>query len=244
MWWVMARQSKPFRDRNPVTIGAISLAVIAGLVFLAFNAEKLPFIGGSTVDQIDTTQLADSFEVLSQTFSNTPDEVRSSLQGLARLSQTISSRDDQLKQLLTATRSVTQVLADRSGEFTKLIVDSNTLLQEVQARRQLIDQILTNTQRLSTQLSGLVADNTRALTPALQQLSTVTQVLEQNRDNLGRTVANLAPFVRVFTNTLGNGRWFDSYVENLIPGVLGSALCGTAASTPLPAGCTTSGGNG
>ena len=25
----MARESKPFRDRNPVTIGAISLAVIA-----------------------------------------------------------------------------------------------------------------------------------------------------------------------------------------------------------------------
>ena len=85
---------------------------------------------------------------------------------------------------------------------------------------------------------------TKALTPALQQLSTVTQILEQNRDNLGRTVANLAPFVRVFTNTLGNGRWFDSYVENLIPGVLGSAICGTASSTPLPAGCTTSGGNG
>jgi phospholipid/cholesterol/gamma-HCH transport system substrate-binding protein len=182
--------------------------------------------------------------VLSQTFSGTPDEVRSSLQGLARLSQTISSRDDQLKQLLSATRSVTQVLADRNGEFTKLIVDSNTLLQEVQARRQLIDQILTNTQRLSTQLSGLVADNTRTLTPALQQLSTVTQILEQNRDDLGRTVADLAPFVRVFTNTLGNGRWFDSYVENLIPGVLGSVVCGGASSTPLPAGCAGTGGNG
>ena len=38
----MARESKPFRDRNPVTIGAISLSVIAALVFLAFNAEALP----------------------------------------------------------------------------------------------------------------------------------------------------------------------------------------------------------
>jgi phospholipid/cholesterol/gamma-HCH transport system substrate-binding protein len=347
MWWVMARRSTPFRDRNPVTIGAVSLAVIALLVLLAFNAESLPFIGGgtvyqayfsesaglkpddpvrvagvkvgkvdsleldrgavlvtfrvkdaflgdqtegaiqietllgakylalvpegstpldpdtkiplsrtaspydvvqafsdlsSTVHSIDTTQLATSFEVLSQTFSGTPDEVKSSLQGLARLSQTISSRDDQLKQLLSATRSVTQVLADRNGEFTTLITDSNTLLQEVQARRQLIDQILTSTQQLSTQLSGLVADNTRTLTPALQQLSTVTQILEQNRENLGRTVANLAPFVRVFTNTLGNGRWFDSYVENLVPGVVGSVLCGTASATPLPVGCTTGSG--
>jgi phospholipid/cholesterol/gamma-HCH transport system substrate-binding protein len=56
-------------------------------------------------------------------------------------------------------------------------------------------------------------------------------------------VANLAPFVRVFTNTLGNGRWFDSFVQNLIPGIAGSVLCGGAASTPLPVGCS-SGGNG
>jgi virulence factor Mce-like protein len=343
----MARQAKPFRDRNPVIIGAISLSVIALLVFGAFNAQSLPIIGGGTVyqaffseaaglkaddpvrvsgvkvgsvdslslehgavlvtfrvknafvgdrseaaikietvlgakylalvpdgtsalnpdhaiplsrtaspydvvqafadlsttiDQIDTTQLASSFEVLSQTFANTPDDVRTSLQGLARLSTTISSRDTQLQQLLSATRSVTQVLADRNGEFTKLIVDSNTLLQEVQARRQLIDQILTNTQRLATQLSGLVADNRQALTPALQQLSTVTDILSRNRAALGQTVANLAPFVRVFANTLGNGRWFDSFVQNLIPGIAGSVLCGGAAQTPLPVGCS-SGGN-
>ena len=46
---LMARESKPFRDRNPVTIGAISLSVIAVLVFLAFNAQSLPIIGGGTV---------------------------------------------------------------------------------------------------------------------------------------------------------------------------------------------------
>jgi phospholipid/cholesterol/gamma-HCH transport system substrate-binding protein len=47
----------------------------------------------------------------------------------------------------------------------------------------------------------------------------------------------------VFTNTLGNGRWFDSFVQNLIPGALGSVVCGGAAQTPLPVGCS-SGGNG
>src|SRR3954466_428078 len=45
----MARHSKPFRDRNPVIIGAISLAVIAALVLLASNAQWLPIIGGGTV---------------------------------------------------------------------------------------------------------------------------------------------------------------------------------------------------
>jgi phospholipid/cholesterol/gamma-HCH transport system substrate-binding protein len=39
-------------------------------------------------------------------------------------------------------------------------------------------------------------------------------------------VNNLAPFVRVFTNTLGNGRWFDSFVNDLLPTIIGGALCG------------------
>jgi phospholipid/cholesterol/gamma-HCH transport system substrate-binding protein len=42
-------------------------------------------------------------------------------------------------------------------------------------------------------------------------------VLQRNQDNLDRSIELLAPFVRVFANTLGNGRWFDTYVENLIP---------------------------
>jgi phospholipid/cholesterol/gamma-HCH transport system substrate-binding protein len=38
--------STPFRERNPVIIGAVSLAVIAAMVLAAFRAEDLPLIGG------------------------------------------------------------------------------------------------------------------------------------------------------------------------------------------------------
>lgn len=38
--------STPFRERNPVVIGAISIAVIAALLLAAFNASALPLIGG------------------------------------------------------------------------------------------------------------------------------------------------------------------------------------------------------
>jgi phospholipid/cholesterol/gamma-HCH transport system substrate-binding protein len=38
--------SVPFRERNPVIIGAVSLAVIAAMVLAAFKAEDLPLIGG------------------------------------------------------------------------------------------------------------------------------------------------------------------------------------------------------
>jgi ABC-type transporter Mla subunit MlaD len=109
----------------------------------------------------------------------------------------------------------------------------------VQRRRDLIDSILTNTQRLSEQLSGLVADNREALAPTLQQLSVVTDLLSRNRAALAETVNNFAPYVRVFANTLGNGRWFDSFVNDLLPTVLGAVVC-TGTETPVT-GC--SGGN-
>ncbi len=38
--------TKPFRERNPVIIGAISLAVIAVMILAAFRAQDLPLIGG------------------------------------------------------------------------------------------------------------------------------------------------------------------------------------------------------
>jgi phospholipid/cholesterol/gamma-HCH transport system substrate-binding protein len=38
--------SLPFRERDPRPIGAIGLAVLAVFVVLAFNVQKLPFIGG------------------------------------------------------------------------------------------------------------------------------------------------------------------------------------------------------
>jgi len=313
---------RPFHERNPVVIGAISLIVLGLLVLGAFKADSLPLIGGGTVysaefseaaglkiddtvriagvkvgkvesielhgdrvivdfrvegayvgdrseaaikietvlgdkylalnslgtaeldpdvriplertaapydvvaafsglsntlEQIDTVQLADSFEVLAETFRDTPDNVAASLDGLSRLSESIASRDEALQQLLDRTDTVTRVLADRDEEFTQLIRDSNTLLTEVENRRDLIHDILISTQQLSTQLSGLVADNQASLAPALAALSEVTAILLRNRDNIDGTIEQLGPFVRVFANTLGNGRWFDSYVEGLIP---------------------------
>lgn len=41
--------SKPFRERNPVVIGAISLTMIALLILAAFRADDLPLIGGGDI---------------------------------------------------------------------------------------------------------------------------------------------------------------------------------------------------
>jgi len=108
------------------------------------------------------------------------------------------------------------VLAQRDDEFRKLVTDANALLTEVTRRRDAIHELLVGTDDLATQLSGLVADNRTQLQPALRQLRDVVAVLQRNRDNLEQTIARMGPYVTAFANVVGNGRWFDSYVNGLV----------------------------
>ncbi|SEQ80758.1 MCE family protein [Lentzea albida] len=190
----------------------------------------------TTVGQIDTKQLADSFTVLSDTFKNSPEHVRGALDGLSALSKTISSRDEQLAKLLDNTRQLTKTLADRNAEFEKLLSDGNLLLGELRKRREAISALLTGTRNLSRELSGLVNDNQSQLKPALEQLGRVTTILERNQENLDRSLALMAPFYRVFANTLGNGRWFDTYICGLLPPAVNLGVVGFNEEGCLPPG--------
>ena len=192
-----------------------------------------------TIQQLDTNQLADSFRTLAQDFTGTPQYVRSAVTGLSRLSQTIASRNDQLGELLTAARSVTGVLADRDQDLAQLLRDGNLLLQELNDRRDAIHSLLLNTQLLSTQLRGLVADNQKTLKPMLDNLDNVLTLLNKNRETLDRGISLLGPFYRVFNNVVGNGRWFDNYIQDLSPG---GVLCQLNVLDPKSDACGGSGG--
>ena len=88
---------------------------------------------------------------------------------------------------------------------------------------------------MSTQLRGLVSDNQKTIGPLLDQLGGVLKTLTDNQDSLDRGLALLGPFYRVFTNVIGNGAWFDNYIQNLSPT---GALCllgiGVTSNQPCP----------
>ncbi len=310
----------PFRERNKTAIGAIGLAIILASVGAAFNADKLPFIGGgtvyqadfseaaglvpqdevrvagvkvgkvvglglagdhvvvrfrikgvtlgdashadiriktvlgrkfvsltsagtgrmkpgdtiplsrtsspyditdafrglaTTVEQIDQKQLARAFETLTATFRDTPADVRASLTGLSRLSRTIASRDQALGVLLQHANGVSTILAQRDQDLVAFLGNSNLILEELRVRREAIHRLLVTTATLSDQLVGLVRENRAHLQPALHSLHGVVQVLKDNETNIDQALPRLAAFTRIFANNLGNGRWFDTFVQNL-----------------------------
>ncbi|GAA4292034.1 MCE family protein [Streptomyces venetus] len=170
----------------------------------------------TTTEKVDTDRLAKALNTISTTFEDSPSEVRASIKGLSRISRTVASRDKALRELLGHAKGVTGVLAERSGDFTALVEDGDKLFKEISRRRAAIHRLLKSSAALGIQLSGLVQDNEKEIGPALKGLETVVKMLERNQAGLDRSIALLAPYVRVFTNTLGNGRWFDSYIQNMV----------------------------
>jgi phospholipid/cholesterol/gamma-HCH transport system substrate-binding protein len=71
-----------------------------------------------------------------------------------------------------------------------------------------------------------VQDNRAELKPTLDKLNEVLTLLEDNKADIEKGLELMAPFTRVFANTLGTGRWFDTYVSNLLVPVGAPTLAG------------------
>ena len=181
--------------------------------------EVVPAISELTqqVNQIDHRQVARSFDVLADTLRNSPEEIRASLRGLRRLSDTVASRDKELHELVGRARSVSQLLAERNQDFARLIQDGDRILQAVRARRQVIHQLLVNTVVFSQQVNALIKENEAQLRPMLDNLEKVNKVLLRNQQNLDKIIQLFGTYTRQFTDVTGSGRWFDAYIQNLIP---------------------------
>jgi phospholipid/cholesterol/gamma-HCH transport system substrate-binding protein len=172
---------------------------------------------GQQLSQINTVQLEKSIQTLSTAFAGTAPSVRQALTGLARLSQAIGSKDTELTSLLHSASVVSKTLAAQSATFSSLIKDGNLLLAELQSREDAVHALLVGTEALATQLSGLVADDQNSLGPTLTSLNQVTSLLERNQADLRQALSLVGPYYRLLTNSLGNGRWFDTYVCGLVP---------------------------
>jgi phospholipid/cholesterol/gamma-HCH transport system substrate-binding protein len=171
----------------------------------------------STSEQIDTDQLAESLTTLADLTRNTPEEFRGALSGLSRLSSNVAEKDAQLNNLLTNLERVSTVLDERDQDIIKLMKDSDVLFRALVARRDAVHELLVSSTTLSRELTALIRQSRADLAPALAHLENVVAVLNKNEDNLDSSLRLMAPFYRVFANTLGTGPWFDTWIANFPP---------------------------
>lgn len=172
---------------------------------------------GTETTDINTDQLTESLSVLADLTRNTPEEFRGALDGLSRLSSNLADRDQEINSLLVNLKRVSSVLDDRDEDIIALMEDADVLFEALLQRREQLHQLLLSTTTLSTELTTLIRQSRADLKPALDQLDSVLDVINKNSDNLDNALRLMAPFYRVFANTLGTGPWFDTYIQNLPP---------------------------
>ncbi len=174
----------------------------------------------AAISGLDTSQLNDSLVTLSQAFADTPADVAAAVDGVARFSTTLDKRDDELRGLLAHANSVTGVLAERSDQIVGLVHGTNALLNHLQTQSGAIDRISNDITALSQQLSGFVADNKDQLKPALDKLNGVLAMVDNNKDNMRKSIKLLSSYALSLGEAVSGGPFFKAYVANLVPGQL------------------------
>lgn len=171
-----------------------------------------------TVASLDTGGLNESLQTLSDTFRDTPPELRVAVDGVARFSHTLGERDEQLRTLLANAHKATGVLAQRTDQVVGLIAQSNALLAQLLTQSAALDQITNTIAAATAQVSGFIADNRATLGPALEKLNGVLAIVEMRKQKVQQVITMLHRYAMSLGESVASGPFFKAYLVNLLPG--------------------------
>jgi phospholipid/cholesterol/gamma-HCH transport system substrate-binding protein len=171
-----------------------------------------------TISGLDTDQLSDSLSTLSETFADTPADLRNAVHGVSRFAQTLNERDAALRNLLDNAAKATGVLANRSDQIARLISDTNALLAQLRTQSAAVNQIWASISAVSRQLKAFIAENREQLRPALDKLNGVLAIVDNRKERLAEAVKLLNKYAMSLGESLSSGPFFKAYVANLLPG--------------------------
>ncbi|CAN5681523.1 virulence factor Mce family protein [soil metagenome] len=172
----------------------------------------------TTISGLDTNLLSDSLATLSETFADTPDDLRNAVQGVARFAATLNTRDSQLRSLLDNAAKVTGVLAKRSDAIVGLVTETNALLAQLRTESDAVDRIWNSISAVSQQLKAFIGENREQLRPALDELTGVLAIVDNRKERLQQAVKQLNGYAMSLGESVSSGPFFKAYVANLLPG--------------------------
>jgi phospholipid/cholesterol/gamma-HCH transport system substrate-binding protein len=164
----------------------------------------------------DTETVKQSLNVLSETIDQTYPHLSAALDGVARFSDTIGKRDEQIKQLLANANKIAGVLGDRSEQVNQLLVNAQTLLAAINERSYAVSMLLERVSTFSQQVKGFIDENPN-LNKVLEQLRTISKVLQDRKYDLVDTLSTLSKFVTSLGEGIASGPFFKVMLVNLLP---------------------------
>jgi phospholipid/cholesterol/gamma-HCH transport system substrate-binding protein len=172
----------------------------------------------TTIGGLNTAQLSESLATMARTFSDTPEQVRNAVQGVARFAQTLNERDANLRKLLENAAKATGVLAKRTDQVVSLVKDTNALLAELRTQSASLDQVWHNVSAAAQQLKGFISENRQTLRPALDKLNGVLTIIDNRKERLQLAIKGLGTYAMSLGESVSSGPFFKAYIVNLLPG--------------------------
>lgn len=172
----------------------------------------------AAISGLNTDQLSQSLAVLSETFKDTPPDLKVAVEGVARFSDTIDQRDAELRNLLASANKATGVLAQHSDQVVGLIGDTNALLLQLQTQSAALDQISGSVAALARQVKGFIGDNRQTLKPALDKLNGALAIVDKRKAEVQDSIRRLNSYAMSLGESVSSGPFFKAYLTNLLPG--------------------------
>ncbi|WP_029117899.1 MCE family protein [Mycobacterium sp. URHB0044] len=172
----------------------------------------------TTITGLNTTAVSDALATLSQTFHDTPPDLKAAVDGVARFSQVLDTHDQQLRDLLTNANKATSVLSERADQIAGLVADTNALLAQLRSQSGALDEVSGNLSAFAKQLSGFIQDNKAQLRPALDKLNGVLTIVDNRKGRIQEAIKSLNAYAMSLGEAVASGPFFKAYLANLLPG--------------------------
>src|SRR5581483_4149958 len=164
----------------------------------------------------DIQTVKQSLNVFAETIDQTYPHLSDALKGVQKFSDTIGKRDDQIDQLLANANKITGILGSRSEQINKLLVNAQTLLAAVNERGQAITYLLERVDKFAAEVTGFIKENPN-INHVLEQLRTISDILDQRKLDLADTLTTLAKFTASLGEAVASGPYFKVMLVNLLP---------------------------
>lgn len=169
------------------------------------------------IERLDPAKLRQSLDVLSQQMGDSPQLTVEALNSIGALAKVIKDRRDEVDILLKSMDQVAELASDNRNSVLLLLTRGEAIGNAVALRQNLLEQLLDNVASLSRLLQDMGLENQDQLGPLIQNLNTMSEGLEKNRDNLDSLYEIMPVALRQFNNALGNGPYGDVWAPWVFP---------------------------
>lgn len=183
-----------------------------------YNLSDVVQVGTPKFEALDTEKLAAALNLINKQIGDSPELMVQALDSVGALAKVIDARKGEVDGLLKDLDRVTQILGDNRNSVLLVITQGEAIANRVMERQGLLRQLLDNIAALTKQLQEIGAENNDQLGPTIQQLNTMAEGLQKNKDNLDRMLSLMPPTLRYLANSYGgSGPYGDVGLPWLFP---------------------------